>query len=56
MSILATITITKNLEEVDNVPKSVLVDDSKRLYLAGSFVLPGKPSTITFMYSDEEDE
>ena len=53
---MATITITKKLEEVENVPKSVLVDDSKRLYFAGSFVLPGKPSTITFMYSDEEDE
>lgn len=53
---MARVTITQNLDEVENAPKSILVDDTRRLYFAGSFVLPGKPSTITFVYSDEEDE
>ena len=53
---MARVTITRSLGEVESVPKSVLIDDTKRLYFAGSFVLPGKSSTITFVYSDEEDE
>ena len=53
---MARVTITRSLGEVESVPKSVLIDDTKRLYFTGSFVLPGKPSTITFVYSDEEDE
>lgn len=53
---MARVTITRSLGEVESVPKSVLIDDTKRLYFAGSFVLQGKPCTITYVYSDEEDE